>query len=437
MNPLISPARFKSAIRSGSGSIEFGITQLINGQAYVDVVLVTTLSDTIWDTVCSVVNTTDATPLNIWPGMITAKSTTGFTVQLNGMPDSDNYFLHWTIIPGAAAPVVVATSYLLSGPSSGLTTVSSTPFTVQLSSGQTVPAPVTVTPSDGGGGGTFSPTTVTLTTAAPSATFTYTPASTGAKTISVTNNKGLTDPGNLTYTATPPPFTPASVAGLKVWLKADVLALSDGAAVSSWTDSSGLANHATQGTSGARPIYKTNIVNAKPVVRFDGVDDFLTLGTALSVTADCCVFVVHQTSGDCCLVGSATASTADQMLRVGESGGNILSFFNPTDGSHVSSALSVPRTSWNTAVSRRISGGVQLFESAGYVGGGAATVTMEIKAIGAVPGVSALFTTHDVAEVIIYDNALSGTDFNAVHHYLGTKYGITVALRRADEHADL
>ena len=87
---------------------------------------------------------------------------------------------------------------------------------------------VTVTPSDGGDGGTFTPTTVGLTTAAPSATFTYTPATDGTKTISVTNNGGLTDPDDISYVASTPPFDPSGVAGLKLWLKADSLALTDG-----------------------------------------------------------------------------------------------------------------------------------------------------------------------------------------------------------------
>jgi hypothetical protein len=31
------------------------------------------------------------------PGILTAKSTTGFTIQLNGAPDSANYLLQWAI----------------------------------------------------------------------------------------------------------------------------------------------------------------------------------------------------------------------------------------------------------------------------------------------------------------------------------------------------
>lgn len=53
------------------------------------------------------------------------------------------------------------------------------------------------------------------------------------------------------------------------------LALNDGDAVATWTDGTGYARNMTQATSGSRPIFKTNILNGMPVVRFDGTDDFL------------------------------------------------------------------------------------------------------------------------------------------------------------------
>lgn len=75
-----------------------------------------------------------------------------------------------------------ATDVTLSGPSSGFVNVASTDFIVALSpEGGSVAGTVTVTPSDGGAGGTFTPSSVGLTTASPSATFTYTPNSTGTK----------------------------------------------------------------------------------------------------------------------------------------------------------------------------------------------------------------------------------------------------------------
>lgn len=211
MRPLINPARLVPGLLSGGGIciLEVGITPLVLGQAYIDVVFASAQSDTSWDTQCSVVNTTDSTPLNIWPGIVTAKSTTGFTLQLNGMPDSSNYYLHWAIIPIPPAP---ATTYTLSGPSSGAISTASSNFTVALIGGG-VASPVTVTPSSGGGGGTFTPVSVTLTTASPSATFTYTPASYGAKTISVTNSGSLIDPANLTFTSLASTYTLSGPSG--------------------------------------------------------------------------------------------------------------------------------------------------------------------------------------------------------------------------------
>jgi len=106
--------------------------------------------------------------------------------------------------PASISFVSVAASYTLSGPSSGNVGTPSTNFTVALPTGAPVAGTLTVTPNDGGAGGTFTPTSVALTTGTPSATFTYTPSSTGTKTISVTNNGGLTDPGALSYNAVSP-----------------------------------------------------------------------------------------------------------------------------------------------------------------------------------------------------------------------------------------
>lgn len=63
---------------------------------------------------------------------------------------------------------------------------------------------------------------------------------------------------------------------LVAWYKADAITgLADNDPVATWLDSSGNNNHATQGAAADRPLYKTGIVNGLPVVRFDGVSDFL------------------------------------------------------------------------------------------------------------------------------------------------------------------
>ncbi len=114
-----------------------------------------------------------------------------------------------------AAPTVSASSFTitaspatavsLTGPTSGVNGVASTNFTV--SANGAITGSVVVTPSAGGGGGSFSPATVTLTSGSPTGTFTYTPASVGTKSITVTNDGGLTNPAAITYTVSAAPAT--------------------------------------------------------------------------------------------------------------------------------------------------------------------------------------------------------------------------------------
>lgn len=92
-----------------------------------------------------------------------------------------------------------ATATTLSGPSSGTNGVASTNFTVGANG--TITGTVTVTPNDAADGGTFTPTSVAISSGTPTATFTYTPASVGVKTISITDDGGLTDATPLSYTS--------------------------------------------------------------------------------------------------------------------------------------------------------------------------------------------------------------------------------------------
>ncbi|MDM8536732.1 FG-GAP-like repeat-containing protein [Desulfobacterales bacterium HSG17] len=66
---------------------------------------------------------------------------------------------------------------------------------------------------------------------------------------------------------------------LKLWLKADAIALSDGAAITSWTGIGRNPLTAAQGTAAQQPSYTLDALNYNPVVTFDG-DDSLAISTA-------------------------------------------------------------------------------------------------------------------------------------------------------------
>jgi lysophospholipase L1-like esterase len=104
-----------------------------------------------------------------------------------------------------------ATTYTLSGPSSGATGSPSTNFTVQAVG--TLGSGVTITPHTSGTG-TFSPTSVTLAAGTnTSATFTYTPGASETATITTTNSSTLTDPSSASYTSSSATATAYTLTG--------------------------------------------------------------------------------------------------------------------------------------------------------------------------------------------------------------------------------
>jgi len=134
----------------------------------------------------------------------------------------------------------------------------------------------------------------------PNRDFVYTPAAnntTYSLTFCLSNAAGNFNKGLSTCngSATCKDWLPNQVAGMLLWLKADSITLNNDDAISVWYDSSGNANHAI-GLSTARPLFKTNVVNSKPVVRFDGSNDVMNFTSALS-TIRTAIFVIKYTTG--------------------------------------------------------------------------------------------------------------------------------------------
>jgi len=91
-------------------------------------------------------------------------------------------------------------------------------------------------------------------------------------------------------------FTPDLVEDLGIWLDAASIAQSNNTFVSAWSNPIAPSRSAVQTDSatGEKPKYFTGVVNGKPVVRFDGTNDYLKIVTAGFVRNDCTVFIVHK-----------------------------------------------------------------------------------------------------------------------------------------------
>jgi len=109
------------------------------------------------------------------------------------------YSLNGDGADGASAATPATGLVFNVAPTTGTVGAASSNFTAAANGAIT--GTVVVTPNDGGQGGTFTPATVSLSAAAPTGDFSYTAASAGAKTISLANNGGLSNPTGVTYTA--------------------------------------------------------------------------------------------------------------------------------------------------------------------------------------------------------------------------------------------
>lgn len=220
---------------------------------------------------------------------------------------------------------------------------------------------------------------------------------------------------------------PSTITGLKLWLKADSLGLTDGTPVGTWTDSSGTSNSATAAGS-ARPLFKTSIINGLPALLFDGAATVMTFPNDPIIPTS--TFVVSQTN----IAASSALTYAAMIITSNASGIRICHRLTGTNwGTFVSGDLSsgedlvsgtpnllelttLGSGSTNTVIYRN---GVQKTFSANSDSGGAPACHIGAEN-------SNRWFSGYMAEVIIYNTVLSTADRSCIEDYLSLKYGITV-----------
>lgn len=222
------------------------------------------------------------------------------------------------------------------------------------------------------------------------------------------------------------PFAPSDVSGLYVWLKADAISgLNDGDKVATWADMSGGGRNFAQGTDANRPVYKTNVVYRNPVVRFTAANaTTLTSSATLANATAFTILVVH----------TRTASTPDYGALLSSSGGTygvMLTYGTTSNFNRLAVTDNVVRAFSDASTGVRIQswrykGSVPSAEA--WRDGVAQTLASNgyaiPSAIGAAAGTlwlggtsSGYYWDGDVAEVLIYTEAVSDADLLALHTY--------------------
>ena len=235
-------------------------------------------------------------------------------------------------------------------------------------------------------------------------------------------------------------FTPASIEGLILWLSADtIIGLVDTNPVALWPDQSGNGNDAIQGTAGKQPTYRTGIINGLPIVRFDGIADIMLANGAAPTFSGSdkpmSIIIVVDQANNAALVSFITIGNTGDAVPFHEFDANAVAnyrTFRRDDGGAFLFPLGVvPDASLHLLESIFTGTVVNMYRDAALMGAAdqacnVGVMTVDQLAVGArrLGGVETNWLDGDLAEVIIYDSALSDANRILVENYLNDKWAI-------------
>lgn len=222
--------------------------------------------------------------------------------------------------------------------------------------------------------------------------------------------------------------------GLVVWLKADAgtSSTTDGALLSGWNDQSGLSNHAFQATASAQPRLKTNAFNGNSVIettnsRFFNVDLTDIHNSRYTIFT---VLKRANTSGNQYFLGAQQLSSnsinmgfrTNTRLRFSHNAATTESTVVGFQGTaEVPRLIMMEHTGTAPRALSEVNDGTTVTSSVFNLLNYPVTTQGRIGR-----GNSTSGFTGQIAEVIIYNRALTTNEKRQVQSYLAVKYGITI-----------
>lgn len=224
--------------------------------------------------------------------------------------------------------------------------------------------------------------------------------------------------------------TPASLAGLTLWVKSDTQVFSDAGVtpavnagpVMQWNDQSGNGYHISQPTLAFQPIFYTNVINGKPFLSFDGADDFMdSLPFAAALAQPTTMFIAFDMLGGNFVLDDVSGA-ARQTLGYAVVAGGQLSI---TANGGVSAAqyvetlplgFSIMTLIFNVASSEIRKNAVSV--ATGNVGGN----SLDSLRIAAGSFIPVAHGQINVAEVAIYDRLMSAGEISFIENYFNGQY---------------
>lgn len=201
-------------------------------------------------------------------------------------------------------------------------------------------------------------------------------------------------------------------------------------AVGTWTDLSGNGRHGVQATQAKKPVFRRNGINGKPVVMFDGIDDYMACSTTVGPTKPFHIFFVgkltaataafknvigmsQDTAVDNWFFGweNTLTNTAFEILNTTGFLTDVATFTNPH--------IMMTKVQTNTETSEYRNNGIVKTGTLGTVVSNAIYLATRT-----ISGGFQLYTDYQFGEVIIFNRMLTPAESRRVEIYLSRKWGI-------------
>lgn len=236
-------------------------------------------------------------------------------------------------------------------------------------------------------------------------------------------------------------FTPASLADLSLWLRADTGVVQVGGVVSEWKDLSGNNLHASQSDNNLRPVQVTSCeLNNMSTIRFDGSDDVLNGGLIPSYsTNSLTVFVLSKgyfqnlSEGAAGFINAGSVFNGLWIYRTIDAQSFAVLNNYGSNGQIAYNGGSLPYTGYPYTVfevDKDFGSLLSIYENDSLVdfktGGITGAFSNGNYNIGRASGYSTL--NGEIAEVIVYTRLLTSDQRNLVQNYLYDKYAPPVNL---------
>lgn len=219
-------------------------------------------------------------------------------------------------------------------------------------------------------------------------------------------------------------ISPKKFSGLVAWYDASrITGLNNNDTVSQWDDLSGNDRHLTQSEPTKKPLYKKNITNGLPVVKFDGTNDTMTCAYGSSLSQPFTIFISARSFNTSSNGAFIDGLDVDHRIHLGAAYNDVVLFaqYSGTEGYRVNHELNPLEFNAITGYFNGASSSMYVSNSKlGCVNSGTSgSIGMSLGG----RDFASRWGNCEIGEVIFYNKTMNAYELRHIQDYLIKKWG--------------